>query len=68
MRSKTRYQEAKEQLKIIALNAKKRHPKDFPYQRMIINDSAHNISRDLKLSEYQQFLLHNYASTLHPKK
>lgn len=62
---KTTYQQAKEQLKRIANNAKKAHANDKPMTRQIINDSAYELSKVFKLSEYQYNLLCNYACELH---
>jgi hypothetical protein len=63
----TNYQIAKQTLKSIAYDAKSQHRTDKPMVRMIINDSADSISRDLNLSDYHRDLLANYACTLHPK-
>tara|TARA_B100001146_G_C16161175_1_gene425728 strand:+ start:484 stop:684 length:201 start_codon:yes stop_codon:yes gene_type:complete len=65
MKTKTLYQFAKEQLKEIAIYAKKKHPNDKPAVRQIINDSTHSICIENDLSEYKSGLLHNYACTLH---
>ena len=62
---KTNYQQAKEQLKRIANNAKKAHKNDKPAVNMIINDSAFELSNVFKLSEYQYKLLCNYSCELH---
>jgi hypothetical protein len=48
--------------------AKKQYSNDKPLIRMSINDSAHNIAKELKLPEYNTTLLHNYACKLHPKE
>ena len=63
----TNYQIAKRTLLTIALDAKSQYRNDKPAIRQIINDSTHEVCRDLDLSEYQQNLVHNYACELHPK-
>lgn len=63
----TQYQIAKNTLKWVALDAKAGYRTDKPMIRMIINDSADEIIRDLNLSKYQSELLSNYACSLHPK-
>ena len=62
----TNYQQAKKQLKEIAKTAKQQHPTDKPLIRMIINDSVDSLSRG-NLTEYQRYLLSDYACKLHPK-
>ena len=49
------------------LHAKAQYRNDKPVIRQIINDSTHEVCRDLDLNKYQQNLLHNYACELHPK-
>ena len=63
----TPYQIAKNDLKRAAKQAKKDFPTDKPAIRMIINDTADGLSKDLRLSEHQRDLLANFACTLHPK-
>ena len=64
----TAYQDAKQDLKNIAIDAKKEFKGDKPAIRQIINDNTHFIAYQYELSEYKTDLLHNYACTLHPKK
>ena len=66
MRS-TIHQQAKNELRQIAKEAKGQYPTDKPAIRQIINDSADGICRSMRLSEYRRNLLANYACTLHPK-
>ena len=61
------YQIAKRTLLAIALDVKAQYRNDKPCIRQIINDSTHEICRDLDLSEHKTNLLHNYACELHPK-
>jgi hypothetical protein len=64
----TNYQIAKSTLKTVSLDAKQQHKDDKPLVRMIINDTADSVSRDLNLSDHERNLLANYACKLHPKK
>ena len=66
---KTKYQQAKEQLKHASIQIKKDFKGDKPAIRMHINDSCDSIARDYyyRLTEYQKNLLSNYACKLHPK-
>jgi hypothetical protein len=59
-------QQAKQQLKEIAKEAKQQFKTDKPAQRQTINDSAYFIGRELNLSERQKDSLSNYACKLHP--
>ncbi len=63
----TNYQQAKSNLKEVAMRKKRISPNDKPGIRQVINDEAHFLSRDLNLTKYQTNLLHNYACKLHPK-
>lgn len=62
------YQQAKQELKSIATDAKKEYPNDKPAIRQIINDSLDSLCKSLRMSDYQRYLLSNYACKLHPKK
>lgn len=62
----TYYKEVKKILKSIADNAKKEFKDDKPQVRQIINDSSFTLGMDFKLTDYQVYLLANYACTLHP--
>ena len=62
----TNYQEAKDKLRSFAEWMKVKADGDKPMVRQGINDYTHDLCADLKLSEYQQTLLHNYACKLHP--
>lgn len=64
----TNYQQAKNELKEAARQAKNYYTSDKPAIRQIINDTADSICKSMNLSEYQRDLLSNYACTLHPKK
>ena len=64
----TTYQIAKNTLLGVSRDAKSLHRDDIPLIRQIINDSCHDINRDLNLSEYQFDLLCRYACKLHPKR
>lgn len=64
----TTYKIAKENLKETAREVKRAFKNDNPLIRMVINDEADSLSKDLNLSEYQRNLLSNYACKLHPKK
>jgi hypothetical protein len=63
----TNYQSAKNELKSISQDAKKEFKNDKPAQRMIINDTADALCKNLNLSDYNRNLLSNYACKLHPK-
>jgi len=63
----TTLQTAKNILKSTANDAKSIYRNDKPAVRMIINDTADSISRDMQLTEKQRNSLANYACTLHPK-
>lgn len=67
MKTISNYQQAKRRLKNITVESKTLFNNDKPKIRMIINDSADYISKDLNLSEHQRKLLSNYACKLHPK-
>ena len=67
MKKQTEYQRAKSALKFEADTVKVAYPTDKPAIRMIINDTADIICKDLRLSEYYRDLLENYACKLHPK-
>lgn len=67
MKTISNYQQAKRRLKNITVESKTLFNNDKPKIRMIINDSADYISKDLNLSEHQRNLLSNYACKLHPK-
>lgn len=62
----TIYQQAKNELRQIAKEAKRQYQGDKPAIRQIINDSADGICKSMRLSEYQRNLLANYACVLHP--
>lgn len=66
---KTKYQEAKQQLKEVSKNLKRDYRGDKPAIRMGINNAADAICKEYhyRLSDYQKELLHNYAVTLHQK-
>ena len=63
----TNYQNAKIDLKKVALDAKRFFKNDKPAIRQTINDMSHILFREYDLSDYQCNLLSNYACTLHPK-
>lgn len=63
----TKYQSAKIDLKQVAQDVKKEFKTDKPAQRMIINDAADALCKNLNLSNYNRNLLNNYACKLHPK-
>ena len=67
MEKKSNYFFSKANLRLIANDAKEKHPTDKPMIKQIINDSIDGISADYNLSEHQRDLLCNYACTLHPK-
>jgi PIN domain nuclease of toxin-antitoxin system len=62
----TQYQEAKDYLRVIAQQAKKKHPTDRPMVRQIINDTADFLCKDYQFSEYNRNLLAKFACKLHP--
>ena len=62
----TIYQQAKRELKDVALDAKRQFKSDKPAVRQIINDYVDSLCKSLNLSDYQRDLLANYACTLHP--
>lgn len=63
----TIYQQLKNELKNVSIEAKKQFKTDNPAVRQIINDYADYLCRNNMLTDYQQILLQNYACTLHPK-
>lgn len=63
----TNYQQAKSNLKEVAMRQKRILKNDKPAIRQIINEEAYFLSIDFNLTEYQKNLLHNYACKLHPK-
>lgn len=63
---KTSYKFAKEQLKEISIDAKKRFNNDKPAIRQVINDNAYFLANEYDLNEYKTNLLQNYAGSLHP--
>ena len=63
----TKYNQAKNALKLASIQAKKHYKDDKPAVRMIINDEVDCLSKELNLSEYHKNLLSNYACKLHPK-
>ena len=62
----TQYQEAKNELKNISIQAKNNFVNDKPAIRLQINDSINWISENYGLTDYKNSLLHDYACTLHP--
>ena len=62
----TQYQEAKNDLKNISIDAKKMYKNDNPGIRMYINDSINWVSDNYSLTDHKNSLLHDYACTLHP--
>ena len=64
---KTNYQNAKENLKNHAVQAKKIFKTDKPAQRQYINDYTDMLCKDYHLTEYQRDLLYNYSIKFHPK-
>jgi hypothetical protein len=67
MKTITKYQQAKTDLKETAKQAKKEYKNDKPAIRQAINNTADMLCKDLRLSEYQRNLLANYSCNLHPK-
>ena len=67
MKTISKYQQAKQTLKTISIEAKQNTPADKPLIRMIINDWVDHLSRDYSLTEHQRNLLSNCACKLHPK-
>ncbi len=63
----TNYKKAKLIILSISIATKEGFKDDKPMIRQILNDSSYEISKDLKLSEYQSNLLSNYCCKLHPK-
>lgn len=61
------YQQAKEELKERASDAKSQFKTDKPAIRQTINDFTDLLCRSYQLTEYQRNLLANYACKLHPK-
>lgn len=68
MKNTNNYQVAKNTLKAVSLDAKKEHKTDKPMIRQIINDTADELGKGLRLSDREVNLLSNYACSLHPKK
>jgi len=62
----TKYQQAKNALKLASIQDKKHFKDDKPAVRQSINDFCDHLSKDLNLTEYQRNLLSNYACKLHP--
>ena len=67
MKNTNNYQVAKNTLKAVSLDAKKQHKTDTPMIRQIINDTADELGKGLRLSDREVNLLSNYACSLHPK-
>jgi hypothetical protein len=67
MKTVSKYQQAKQGLKTISIEAKQNTPTDKPLIRMVINDFVDYLSKDYNLTEHQRNLLSNYACKLHPK-
>ena len=72
------YQNSKSTLLAIAKQVKRTNKTDKPYIRMVINDEADSICRQIdwhaikgtisdKQSKQYQLWLHSYAGDLHPK-
>jgi hypothetical protein len=68
MKKQSNYFLSKASLRLIANDAKEKHPTDKPMIRQIINDAAYSLCKGYDLSEYQRNLLSNYACKLHPKE
>ena len=68
MKTQTAYQNAKNELKAVSIEAKNIFKNDFPAIRQIINDNTHIIALNNNLSENKTDLLHYYACKLHPKQ
>ena len=64
MKNNTNYKDAKKELLNIAKLAKKEYKNDKPAIRQIINDKCYFLTYNL--TSYENDLLHNYASKLHP--
>ena len=63
----TKYSQAKETLKFIAMASKKEFKNDKPAIRQAINDSADMLCKDLQLSEWDRHRLALYSCKLHPR-
>ena len=68
MKKLTNYQQAKTDLKNIAISAKITYKNDKPAQRMIINDYCDSLCKDYQFSDYYRNLLSNYSCILHSIK
>ena len=68
MRTKTVYQNCKNELKTESILAKKLFQDDKPKVRMIINDYCDYLCKNYDLSDYHRNNLVVYSCTLHPKK
>lgn len=67
MKTISKYQQAKQTLKDIAIEAKEIYTTDKPMIRQYINDFTDYLCRSFSLTDYQRNLLSNYACKLHPK-
>lgn len=61
------YYDLKRELANYAIYVKKHYPKDYPAQRMHINDYADMLCKENNLNEKVSDMLHRYAGKLHPK-
>lgn len=66
MGKNSNYQQAKFELKEFKKDFLS-NTDDLPYIRMDLNNQADSLSKELRLSKYQQKLLAAYVYKLHPK-
>lgn len=66
MKTISKYQIAKKELKETAEKAKKEFKNDKPLIRQIINEYTYILCVEHALTNYEENLLHNYACKLHP--